>query len=1592
MQKLRKASIPTIAASFIAFFIVLLVTRANPAFFPLALIPILFAAILLGIKGGTASSLVAMALISLMITKEQGLPWPPGYGSKMLVGFFTYALTGFSVGLWSTTERRRAYAEEEIKQRNRALALLNRVIAAASTTLEPKAVLEITCRELALAFDVPQTAAALLNEAHTAAIVVAEYLGEGRPSAMGVVIPVEGNPITQYVVEHKAPLAIADAQHDPRMAAIHELLRQRGTVSLLILPLMVRGRVVGTLGLDTIERREFSDEEITLAASATAAAAQAMENARLFEAEHHARQISDTLSEIARELNVAPNLNAALDLVLSCMERVIAYDSASILLLENGQMSVAAVRGFEEPERVLNTHLDLGTALLNKEVVETRQPLIVGSVADDSRWVKSMQASGLTPDLANIHSWIGVPLLVQDRVIGMLTADKMEPDFYQPEDAELALAFANHAAIAIEKARLYEEKARTSHYLQSVLDSSIDLIFTIKPDGTFGYFNPRLTEITGYQAEAIRGRPFLDFIPEDRRPFMLQKWQEITHGISGTYETEIVAASGQRIPVLVSHSVIEGFNEYLAILRDISDIKAAERKILQRAEESETLRKAGSVVAATLDPEEAVSRILEQLEQVVPHDSASVQLLRDGELEIVGGRGWQDPSSVIGIRFPVPGDNPNSIVIQTQKPYILNEAEKSYRSFHRPPHSHIRSWLGVPLIVRNEVTGILAIDSTEPHHFNASHVQLATAFADQVAITLENTRLFGAAQRQAKRQAVLLQLSTDLAVALDEQDICKRAVHNLHDMLGFDYVSVYLVDEDSGDRVHQVGIGLPDQFIPECIPPGRGLSERPLLDGQLHYTPDVTIESSYIPGNNGSEVDVPIRIGEEVKGVLIVESARLHAFSQNDCDVLNTAANIIGLALTRAELFASEHRQLEELAVLHALAMATTEAKDIDELLERMTQLIGKKLFPDNFGLLLLDETAGVLRLHSTYRLGIIQKKQFSVPVGQGITGSVVKTGNARRVADVSKDADYISVDANIRSEICVPLKIGGRVIGVINAESAKLNAFTLADERLLTILAGQLAIGIERLRAMDKIYQQATTLARSNALIGALAQVATRVSAVPDPGSVMATLGSELKHLGLTCLIALHVPDAPDEVIIRYTSADPKTVRLIERAAQRKMHEIRIPAESFLLHIEKADQPSLVRDPLNATAIFLFGFPKPMLARFLKSFEVYESTITYHLPFIASDRMIGFMWLWGESLRESDLPTMSLFASQVAVAIENARLYEEQQHRLRDLALLHEISKNVSASLDLGEVLNRVVQGAVEAVGADAASLNLLLEAGQARLMASVGMSEQFKARTDVRPGGTTMTVMRTRQPLLIPDVTQRPDLVKPIVLEEGIKSYIVLPLPGRERVMGAMFVFWRREHLFSDDEVRLLMTFANQAALGIENARLFAEVQNLAITDPLTGLYNRRGLFELGRLEFARARRFGRPFASIMLDIDHFKRVNDTHGHPIGDVVLKTLAIRFQGSVREIDLVGRYGGEEFVFLLPETALDKAREIAERLRKTIAQTPIPTEAGELNVTISAGLAMYDENTSDLETLIARADQAMYVAKHKGRNRIAISR
>jgi diguanylate cyclase (GGDEF)-like protein len=240
-----------------------------------------------------------------------------------------------------------------------------------------------------------------------------------------------------------------------------------------------------------------------------------------------------------------------------------------------------------------------------------------------------------------------------------------------------------------------------------------------------------------------------------------------------------------------------------------------------------------------------------------------------------------------------------------------------------------------------------------------------------------------------------------------------------------------------------------------------------------------------------------------------------------------------------------------------------------------------------------------------------------------------------------------------------------------------------------------------------------------------------------------------------------------------------------------------------------------------------------------------------------------------------------------------------------------------------------------------------------------------------------------------LLPNL--RPAILEILMRTLGLTTQITslyLPLAVGDKVRG-MLMLWGEG--LQEDDITATSIFANQVAITLENARLYAEVQQLAITDVLLEIYNRRGLFTLGAREVERAQRLQRPLSALILDLDFFKKVNDTYSHAVGDEVLHEVAQRCRTNIRGIDLIGRYGGEEFAVLLPETDLAVARIIAERLRAAIANTPIATQRrGGVTVTISLGAAALTASTPDLATLLHYADEALYAAKRRGRNRVEI--
>jgi diguanylate cyclase (GGDEF)-like protein len=230
------------------------------------------------------------------------------------------------------------------------------------------------------------------------------------------------------------------------------------------------------------------------------------------------------------------------------------------------------------------------------------------------------------------------------------------------------------------------------------------------------------------------------------------------------------------------------------------------------------------------------------------------------------------------------------------------------------------------------------------------------------------------------------------------------------------------------------------------------------------------------------------------------------------------------------------------------------------------------------------------------------------------------------------------------------------------------------------------------------------------------------------------------------------------------------------------------------------------------------------------------------------------------------------------------------------------------------------------------------------------------------------------------------------PVVREQevllGLVTFLAIPLRHQQKCIGALLLASKQKDAFSSHQSRILSILCNQAAVSLENASIIRRMEELAITDGLTGLYNHRFFKESLDREWDRAERLQQPLCLLLMDIDHFKGFNDSFGHPAGDFVLKSLAALLKGNARKIDILARYGGEEFAALLPGIDLKDARKTAERWRKTVQRAYFKTQNKSFTVTLSIGFAGYPKDATDKKDLMEKADRALYQAKQNGRTQV----
>ncbi len=339
--------------------------------------------------------------------------------------------------------------------------------------------------------------------------------------------------------------------------------------------------------------------------------------------------------------------------------------------------------------------------------------------------------------------------------------------------------------------------------------------------------------------------------------------------------------------------------------------------------------------------------------------------------------------------------------------------------------------------------------------------------------------------------------------------------------------------------------------------------------------------------------------------------------------------------------------------------------------------------------------------------------------------------------------------------------------------------------------------------------------------------------------------------------------------------------------------------------------------------------------------------------------------------------------------------LLRELKRTVDELQAFNDIGRTLTSTLEAKEVLQLIMQKVSEVLRPEHWSLLLLDEPrGELYFEVAVGPgADRLKSARLPLGEGIAGWVARAGQPVLLEEARHDPRFTPRFEEATGLRtgSVMAVPLRSKGRPLGVIeLVNPQGGRTFTPDDLRTLSTLADYAAIAIENARAFERIRELTLIDDHTGLYNARHLYRSLEAEVARARRFGRCFSLIFLDLDRFKLVNDRHGHQVGSAVLKEVGEVLRQQLRAMDVPVRYGGDEFVVLLPEADRGQAMAVAERLRRSVVETVFQAGRGlEVRITASFGVATYPDDGATPEGLLQLADQAMYRVKETTRNGIA---
>ncbi len=720
-------------------------------------------------------------------------------------------------------------------------------------------------------------------------------------------------------------------------------------------------------------------------------------------------------------------------------------------------------------------------------------------------------------------------------------------------------------------------------------------------------------------------------------------------------------------------------------------------------------------------------------------------------------------------------------------------------------------------------------------------------------------------------------------------------------------------------------------------------------------------------GEGEGKIYVPLNTGSRTIGTLSVQSTRRFAYSQDDLDTLAVIASQAAIAIENGRLYEASQASARRLHSQLRVAEMVNSSLDIKMVLDAILQGV-LEVMPCHLAAILLPkydeevlDTVGVL--------GQIAKERehgFKVPFGQGVTGKVFATGQPLNISNVLECEDYVVGSDDVRSEIAVPLRRSGSVLGVLNVERSETNGFSEDDVNILTLFASQAAIAIENAR----LYSSSLD---SSKRLKTLVDVAQTANSILDLDGVLKAVLDGIADLVPYYLACIMLPDEKQEYFV--TAGVAGAVDVASKSAR-------------LLRIDQGTTGSVFASGEARIVPDVSDCPE-----YIGTDEVRSVTV---VPLKRGKDVIGVLDVERteiDAFTRDDLDLLTLFASQAAIAIENARLFEGEQRRINELQAVQTIVEAMTSKHDTKSIATAIDGELKRLVDYDACRV-FLLDSGSNTLnpvdFPGAHVPSGFPLAPTSLGDGIHGWVAQHRESVIVDDLVMDPRASESTRGLTAPISAVATPLIYEGTVLGVIILGKQGANAFDEDALRLLEIVATQTAIALDRCRLYEKLRLQALTDGLTGLFNRRYLVDRFTEEHSRARRSGHSISVLMLDVDDFKLFNDTYGHDCGDEVLRAMADLLRRELRTEDIIARHGGEEFCVVLPEIAVDGALAVAERIRSLIAGSRLTSELEVGAVRLSIGVATLEANDLGSQ-VITRADLAMYQAKRSGGDAVCVS-